>query len=270
MKLLRMIITAATIAAAPATSTAAGAPANKAPTSQVVELRQYKIMEGKRDAFVALFEREFVDSQEADGMMLLGQFRDLDDPSRFVWIRGFPDLASRLKSLNDFYYGPVWKQHRDAANPMLEDNDNVLLLKPSGPASGLARRTRPAAVGEGSRGSSVVTATIYYLWKEPDEGFSAFFDAEVRPRLEAAGIEVLASFTPLAVENNFPRLPVRSGEKVFVWFSRHDDMASLSARLKRLHGSQAWKRQTEPALRRWLERAPQVLRLQPTPRSALR
>jgi quinol monooxygenase YgiN len=218
MKASTSLKLAAALAAAISGSVAASpAPAVTADTP-IVELRQYRIVAGQRDAFVDLFEREFIDSQEADGMALLGQFRDLDDPNRFVWIRSFPDMEARLKSLNAFYFGPVWKKHREAANPMLDDNDNVLLLKASGQGRGFARPPKPRAPA-GRRGPSVVTATIYHLWKNPDEGFSAFFDAKVRPTLEAAGIPVLASFTPHAVENNFPRLPVRTGEKLFVWFS---------------------------------------------------
>lgn len=96
----------------------------------VLELRQYKIVPGRRDEMIDVFERWFVESQEADGMRLYGQFRDRDDPDRFTWIRGFPDMSARRRSLNAFYSGPVWLAHRDEANPLLLDNDNVLLLKP--------------------------------------------------------------------------------------------------------------------------------------------
>lgn len=262
---------AAAIALAGATGAAAAPTGAEEQDSAVVELRQYKIVGGKRDQFVSLFEREFVDSQEASGMRLVGQFRDLEDPSRFVWIRSFPTMESRLASLTDFYFGPVWKRHREAANPMLEDNDNVLLLKPSGPGRGFAPASAPrAAAGSGSSGPSIVTATLYYLWKDPNEGFSDFFETTVRPALEAAGIKVLASFTPNTVENNFPRLPVRTGEKLFVWFSRYDSAAALKDRQKRLRASSLWKLNAEPGLRQWLERAPQILMLEPTPRSTLR
>jgi len=30
-------------------------------------------------------------------MALVGQFRDLADPDRFVWLRGFPDMKPGLK-----------------------------------------------------------------------------------------------------------------------------------------------------------------------------
>jgi hypothetical protein len=49
----------------------------------VVELRQYTLKPGRRDDLIELFDREFIESQEAEGAHLLGQFRDLDreDPS---------------------------------------------------------------------------------------------------------------------------------------------------------------------------------------------
>ena len=75
----------------------------------VLELRQYTLRPGMRDVLIELFEREFVESQEALGMTLVGQFRDLDDPNRFVWLRGFADMTTRAQALHDFYGGPVWK-----------------------------------------------------------------------------------------------------------------------------------------------------------------
>ena len=82
--------------------------------SPIVELRQYTLHPGRRDTLIDLFEREFLDTQEAAGMRVLGQFRDLDAPDRFVWLRGFEDMASRRASLEAFYDGPAWRAHRDA------------------------------------------------------------------------------------------------------------------------------------------------------------
>src|SRR5215510_9567490 len=84
--------------------------------SPVVELRQYTLRPGKRDTLIDLFERELVEAQEAVGMKIIGQFRDLDDPDRFVWLRGFPDMSTRGRALEAFYDGPVWARHRVAAN----------------------------------------------------------------------------------------------------------------------------------------------------------
>ncbi len=82
----------------------------------IVELRQYTLHPEKRDILIELFDREFVESQEAVGMKVIGQFRDLDDPNRFVWLRGFRDMPSRAQALQDFYGGPIWKTHREVAN----------------------------------------------------------------------------------------------------------------------------------------------------------
>ena len=59
-------------------------------------LRQYTRHPGRRDDLVALFEREFAETEEAEGIRLIGQFLNLDDPDRFVWFRGFPDMAGWL------------------------------------------------------------------------------------------------------------------------------------------------------------------------------
>lgn len=218
----------------------------KNPPNGVLELRQYKIVPGRRDEMIAVFERWFVESQEADGMRLVGQFRDLDDPNRFTWIRSFPDMEAREQALNAFYFGPVWQAHRDEANPLLLDNDNVLLLKPLTPDLAFADADRREA-----EPASPVMATILYLWKDPAEGFGQLF-AE---RLAAAGLSTLGVYVPETSENTFPRLPVRQHEKVLVWFSRTGDQAWLEA---------------DPDLKDAQERPAQVLRLDPTPRSRLR
>src|SRR5207253_8210966 len=106
------------------------APAPETSWSPIVELRQYTLHPGKRDVLIDLFDREFIESQEALEMSVIGQFRDLDDPDRFVWLRGFRDMSSLAQCLQAFYGGPVWKQHRDAANATMIDSDNVLLLRP--------------------------------------------------------------------------------------------------------------------------------------------
>jgi quinol monooxygenase YgiN len=96
----------------------------------VVELRQYKLHPGRRDELIELFEREFVHTQEAVGITVLGRYRDLDDPDRFVWLRSFPDMPARKAALEAFYGGPVWREFRDRANATMIDSDDVLLLTP--------------------------------------------------------------------------------------------------------------------------------------------
>src|SRR3546814_8907243 len=71
----------------------------------VLELRQYTLRPHTRDTLIALFDSTFVESQEAVGMSVLGQFRDLDDPERFVWLRGrSEEHTSELQSLMRISY----------------------------------------------------------------------------------------------------------------------------------------------------------------------
>jgi hypothetical protein len=35
-------------------------------------------------------------------MRIIGQFRDLDHPDRFVWLRGFADMEARTQALGAF------------------------------------------------------------------------------------------------------------------------------------------------------------------------
>jgi quinol monooxygenase YgiN len=238
----------------------------------VVELRQYKIIPGKRDAMIDLFEREFVDSQEVVGMRLVGTFRDQQDPDRFTWIREFADMDIRDRALSAFYFGPVWKAHRNEANALLDDNDNVLLLRPAAADLDFNETSfKPRAqVGARPTPAGVVVANVHYLWKDPDRAFTCFFLDHVRPQLAAAGLPVIAAFVPERTPNNFPRLVVRQSENVFVWFTRVNDAEAFRAAMGRAQARNEWTRDVAPQLAQLEERATQVLMLAPTRRSSLR
>jgi hypothetical protein len=263
--LSRRAVIAGSVAAA-ASRMGAALPAYAEATDPVIELRQYKIVHGRRSDFVALFDREFVDPQEQLGMRLVGQFEDMDDPDRFTWVREFPTIARRAALLSTFYGGPAWQAHRGEANPMLDDNDNVLLLKPSAPGKGFgAIERRPNA----HRERATVVATIHYLWKAPAEGFAPFFETHGRPVLERAGLPVLGSYVAETRPNDFPRLPVRQGEKVFVWFARVDHLSRYERAMAVLRGRAGSIRGSQALIPEYEERPAQVLHLRPTPRSRL-
>ncbi|MBO9661578.1 NIPSNAP family protein [Dokdonella sp.] len=229
----------------------------------IVELRQYTLHPGRRDDLIALFEREFVESQEACGMRLLGQFRDLDDPDRFVWLRGFADMPRRAEALAAFYNGPVWRAHREAANATMVDSDDVLLLRPARSGSGFALGdTRRAAFGAVAPPCGMVVAMIWQLPLRVGADFVELFERRVAPRLLDAGATPLASFVSEHAANTFPALPVREGENVLVCFAGFDDEAHWRSRFGDLpRGSNA---------RRGAAGDPHILRLAPTARSLLR
>jgi len=225
---------------------------------------------GKRDVLIDLFDREFVESQEALGMKIIGQFRDLDNPNRFVWLRGFRDMPSRAQALKDFYGGPVWKEHREAANATMIDSDNVLLLHPATPRSGLSfgNKERPR-VGANEARSELIVATIYYFDAPVDAGFVEFFEKTVKPAVVGSGAAVLAYFVTGHSENTFPALPVRKGENVFVWFARFNDPTAYERHIAALTQSPPWRDEISKELARRLTGQPEILRLSPTTRSLL-
>lgn len=222
----------------------------------IVELRQYTLHPGQRDVLIDLFDREFVETQEATGMAVIAQFRDLDDPDRFVWLRGFQDMPSRAEALGRFYGGPVWKAHRHEANATMIDSDDVLLLRPVTASTGFPAPTGPRSVA--SPPESAVLATLYHRDHPFDPAFMDFFHREIRPTLVETGAEPLACLQSEHAENTFPALPVRTGENVFVWFARFPQLSDLDDHLRRFN---------HPALE---TETTQRLRLVPTARSLLR
>jgi hypothetical protein len=146
----------------------------------IVELRQYTLKPGSRDTLVDIFEQHFIESQQAVGITVIGQFYDLDDPDRFVWLRSFSDMTARKAALTAFYYeSEAWRTYGPAANATMIDSSDVLLLRPVGTMFA-------------ERKSGRYTATI-----SPDP--------IVAP-------DALAYFETEHAENDFPRLPVRTGQ----------------------------------------------------------
>src|SRR3989440_12071897 len=236
----------------------------------IVELRQYTLHPGKRDVLIDLFDREFVESQEELGMKIIGQFRDVDNPDRFVWLRGFRDMASRAQALQDFYGGPVWKAHREAANATMVDSDNVLLLRPASPTSGFSLENKNRSrTGSNEVLKELIVATIYYFGAPLSAGFVEFFEQTLQPAVTDTGASILAYFVTEDSENTFPALPVREGENVFVWLARFNDAAAYERHIAALTQSPRWRDQISKELARRLKREPEILKLSPTTRSLL-
>jgi hypothetical protein len=233
---------------------------------QVVELRQYTLHPQRRDALIELFDSAFVEPQEMEGMSVMGQFRDLDDPDRFVWLRGFADMASRAPALQGFYGGPVWAAHRDAANATMIDSDDVLLLRPAWTGAGLAHdRARRAERGAGKVPAGLVDVTVFSLHDAAGPALLEFCRARMMPLLRQGGALAQGWYVTEHSPNNFPRLPVREGEHVLVGVAVFPDRRAYEAFL----ADGRWQQDVAPALSQWLARQPQTMKLVPTARSAL-
>lgn len=221
----------------------------------VVELRRYRVHPGRRDELIEIFDREFIESQEACGMVPVGHYRDLDNDDSFVWFRGFPRFEDRAKALHAFYIeSKAWRNNRDAANATMIDSDNVLLLRNAREDSGfdLNALVRPSKNARTTAAPSYVAVSILMVDQPVSEPWLVAFEEERLPALRSVASRI-SYFVTEQRANDFPRLPVREGEWAFV-------VAGICA--------------THHDVERWtgiMAGAPsETLRLEPAPRSLWR
>jgi hypothetical protein len=231
----------------------------------VVELRQYTLHPEARDGLIALFDQYFVDGQENVGIQVIGQFRDLDDPDRFVWLRGFDTMTGRRTALTHFYESPVWLAHRQTATATMSDTDNALLVEPTylGP-----RYPRPGESHPSRSTGSLIAITIASLTGPITVADRKLGDT-IRSELIATGADIIATFTSHAEENSFPALPVRQ-DHVMGWITRFDSDESYNQKQDHLRRTTGWAGVLDRLAARSNGLPLQHLRLRPTNRSMLR
>jgi hypothetical protein len=242
----------------------AAATLTRPPRVGLFDLRQYRLAPGRRDELIDLFDTYFVDGQEQVGIHVVGQFRDLDDPDRFVWLRAFDSSADRGTTLGAFYGGPVWQQHRDTANATMLDSDDALLLEPRHLTTACPRWGTPREAGDTD---AVVGITVAYRGRALADADATLAD-DVALVLDATGATVVAVLTTSDTENTFPALPVRR-DPALVWITRFDSEAALAEHARRLTAAADWRACLAGRLDDGRTRV-QRLRLRPTRRSHLR
>ena len=177
----------------------------------VIELRRYTIQPGERENFAEYFDAYFPEAFQQLGAMALGQFFERDKPQMFTWLRGFRDMDARAVVNSAFYYGPVWKEHKQTVNPMMIDSDDVLLLRavrpvPVLPAVDPVREREPRGV---------VMMHIF-------QGTDAESVERAYAKYECAGLLVT-----LDAPNNFPQLPVRTDGPWVAWLGVFEDASEF-------------------------------------------
>ena len=177
----------------------------------IVELHRDRIVPGRRDVMIGLFEERLIEPQEAVGAKVLGTFRDESDPNAFVWLRGFTHMGARKAALSDYYDSATWRTHRDACTAM-GDGGDAHLLRAIAPQGGLSAGTRLPRLGERSGGiryTLLLSQVCYPEWVGQ-------YHLWLRLFLRKAGADPLASLATLPAENNFRALPVNGTVQMHV------------------------------------------------------
>jgi len=183
---------------------------------KVLELRNYLLKPNRTDEFAGYFNKHFVKPMAELGGYTLGQFRinGLDD--RFVWLRGFTDMKTRLKFLNDFYIkSDVWKEFGPGANDLMINSDNVYLLRPLPGSKKTIEQSEPIRSSALQPGNAI-TVIDFYICNSTLHKVIDLFDTSYLPFLKKLEIQNTTLWISEMSENDFPRLPVFQDKNLLV------------------------------------------------------
>jgi hypothetical protein len=186
----------------------------------VLELRNYLLKPNLADVFSQYFHSKFVAPMNALGGYTLGEFKINEVNDRFVWLRGFTDMKTRVKFLNDFYIdSPAWKEFGKGANEMMINSDNVYLLKPL--HENVFYKT-----------DKTVTVIDFYVCNNTIDKVINLFDTEYIPFLRTIHVDDISFWVSEMTENDFPRLPVFQDKNLLVAITNFQDKKEYEEKRK--------------------------------------
>ena|SRR5215469_536657 len=96
--------------------------------ASVIEVRTYRAQPGQRGEIMELLRARAFPIQQDLGMRVLGPFPSAEDEDTFVWLRAFPDAASRDPMKAAFYGGSQWLEELEAVMlPLIADYGAVVV-----------------------------------------------------------------------------------------------------------------------------------------------
>ncbi len=93
------------------------------------ELRQYKVLPGKLDAWVKIMEEEIIPFQVAKGMVITGSYRGETDPSVYIWMRRFESEEQRVALYAAVYELDYWKTQIAPRVPELLERSAAVITR---------------------------------------------------------------------------------------------------------------------------------------------
>ncbi|WP_053004278.1 NIPSNAP family protein [Flavobacterium sp. ABG] len=189
----------------------------------VLELRNYLLKPNKLNDFEEYFNNHFVTPMAKLEGFTLGQFKINNVNDRFVWLRGFTDMKTRVNFLNDFYINsPTWKNFGQGANAMMLNSDHVHLLKPLEKSTTLDFLD----VNEG------IVLVDFYICNSTLNKVIDLFNTTYIPFLKSLNISDLSLWVSEMQENDFPRLPVFQDKNLLVTITKYKDLAEYEKKQK--------------------------------------
>jgi hypothetical protein len=182
----------------------------------VLEFRNYLLKPNTAERFRGLFNEQFVEPMNELGGYTVGQFRIEGEADRFVWMRGFENMQTRVKFLNDFYFNSTaWKKYRTEANGMIINSDNVHLLRPLLENGNVNDRDIMISKSELQKTKAVVVVD-FYVCNSRLEQVIDLFKSRYLPYLKTSGVSGTTLWVSEMTENDFPRLPVFQDKNLLV------------------------------------------------------
>ena len=94
----------------------------------VIEIRTYRAQPGRRDELTEVLQTRVFKLHRDTGMRVLGVFPSADDSDTVVWLRAFPDAASRETMTKAFYGSAEWTDElAGLVLPLIAEHTVVLL-----------------------------------------------------------------------------------------------------------------------------------------------
>jgi hypothetical protein len=200
-----------------------------APSIHILELRNYLLKPKSFVRFQSLFDGKFVEPMSNLGGYTLGQYHLDGEPDRFVWLRGFENMKTRIDFLNAFYLNnPIWKRYKPEANSMIINNDNVYLLRP------LTESGQGISQSE-LRNQGPITVVDFYICNSTRDSVIDLFKKEYVPFLKDAGITDTSLWVSEMSENDFPRLPVFQDKNLLVTMTSYKSLRDYRRGTKQLN-----------------------------------
>jgi hypothetical protein len=169
------------------------------------------------------------------GGYTLGQFKMNGVNDRFVWMRGFADMSTRVKFLNDFYINsPVWKEFGPGANDMMINSDNVYLLRP------LSNNGNSKEQSEGINSNLLKTdkgiiVIDFYVCNSTLDKVINLFQLTYIPFLKTFELSNITLWVSEMSENDFPRLPVFQDKNLLLTITTYKDENEYQIKQKQIN-----------------------------------